>query len=359
MHEPLIDRIYEASVLPELWSDVISQMTDAVDGQAALLSTVQANSAHIISTSEDFKETWQYIFRNFSGAANQRTQRLFAARHAGFLIDTDVFGADELRDDPLYAEVLVPRGYGSGVATAIHYPDGAAVIVNIERAAALGPFGPAAVSRLDGLRPHLARSVLISAKLSFERARTAVETLAGIGLAACAVSQMGAVLVANRDFDASGSLWTTRGGGRIALNDRRADQQLCEALGTITTEQGVRSLPLLAPAGEAPAVLHVVPIRRAAHDLFNRAAAILVLTRASSAPTQATSLLQALFDLSAIEADIAARISAGKTTEQIALTDGKSIDTVRNQVKSVLQKTGCSRQADLARLLAQLIPAKA
>ena len=180
-----------------------------------------------------------------------------------------------------------------------------------------------------------------------------------MGLAACAVDPSGIVLVANGDFDAEPSLWTTRGGERIALFDRRADRQLYDALGVTGTEQGVRSLPLIASPGGAPAVLHVVPVRRAAHDLFTRAAAILVLTKASSAPTQATSLLQALFDLSATEASIAARISAGRTAEQIALTDAKSIDTVRNQVKSVLQKTGCSRQADLARLLAQLIPAKA
>jgi DNA-binding CsgD family transcriptional regulator len=32
---------------------------------------------------------------------------------------------------------------------------------------------------------------------------------------------------------------------------------------------------------------------------------------------------------------------------------------VRNQLKSVLAKTGCRRQVDLARLLAQLIPAAA
>ncbi|MDQ6432710.1 helix-turn-helix transcriptional regulator [Mesorhizobium sp. LHD-90] len=356
MHEPLVDRIYEASVLPELWSGVIAQMTEAVEGQAALLSTIQANSAHIISTSEDFKETWEYIFRHFSGAANHRTQRLLAARHAGFLVDADVFGADEIRNDPLYTEVLIPRGYGSGVATAIHYPDGAAIIVNVERAAARGAFDAAAVGRLDGLRPHLARSALISARLSFERARTAVETLSGIGLAACAVTQAGAVLVANREFETGGPLWTTRGGDRVALADRRADRQLQEALGTTATGLGVRSLPLLAPEGGTPAVLHAVPIRRAAHDLFGRAAAILVLTQASSAPTQATSLLQALFDLSATEAGIAARIAAGQTAEQIALTDGKSVDTVRNQVKSVLQKTGCARQLDLARLLAQLIP---
>ncbi|MFZ5673279.1 MAG: hypothetical protein ACOZAM_09990 [Pseudomonadota bacterium] len=56
---------------------------------------------------------------------------------------------------------------------------------------------------------------------------------------------------------------------------------------------------------------------------------------------------------------ITARIAAGQTIEQIALADGKNSATVRHQVKHVLGKTGCRRQTDLARLLAQLIPAGA
>jgi DNA-binding CsgD family transcriptional regulator len=68
-------------------------------------------------------------------------------------------------------------------------------------------------------------------------------------------------------------------------------------------------------------------------------------------------VLQALFDLTATEADLAARIAAGQTTDEIAAREGKSVSTVRNQLKSALEKTGCRRQADLAGLLARLIPA--
>nr|WP_246771089.1 helix-turn-helix transcriptional regulator [Aestuariivirga sp. YIM B02566] len=149
-------------------------------------------------------------------------------------------------------------------------------------------------------------------------------------------------------------LWTTRGGNRIAILDHRANGQLYEALGLIAAEQGVRSLPVIAPADSRPAVLHVVPIRRSAHDLFTRAAAILVLTKASDAALPASPLLRALFDLTPAEAAIAAHIATGKTVERIALADGKSIQTVRNQLKSVLKKTGCDRQVDLVRMLTRL-----
>lgn len=257
---------------------------------------------------------------------------------------------------PLYTEYLIPNGFGRAIATAIELPHGDIIVFNAEGDWHLGRPVPGVIQRLDDLRPHLARSALVSARLAFERARTAVETLSGLGLAACAVTGAGKALVGNREFEAETLLWTTRGGNRIALFDRRADRLLYEALDIIVTEQGVRSLPVVALDGGLPAVLHVVPIRRAAHDLFGHASAILVLTKASTAPTRATPLLQALFDLTPAEAVVAARVAAGRTVDDIARDDAKSVETVRNQLKSVLAKTGCRRQVDLARLLAQLMP---
>jgi DNA-binding CsgD family transcriptional regulator len=294
--------------------------------------------------------------RNSRLANGMRRGLAFVPR---FLTEADLFDEGECDRDPFYTEFLRSHGIGWSAGTLVALPHGDVLTFSIERAEEKGPMPIAALGLLDASRPHLARAAMIAARLSFERARTAVDTLSALGLAACAVSPAGTVLVANAEFDAEQQYWTTRGGNRIALADRRADRQLEAALATIESGSAVRSLPLLAESGGSPAVLHLVPVRRAAHDVFTRACAILVLTKASRAPTQGTSLLQALFDLSATEAQVAARISAGETAEQIAAADGKSVGTVRNQLKSVLAKTGCRRQVDLARLLAQLIPAAA
>src|SRR5690606_34207862 len=113
---------------------------------------------------------------------------------AGFVTDTDVFSPEEIGSDPLFQEFLIPRGLGRGIATAIEVPTGDTLVLHSEGAFHLGPFAPKVIRRLNGLRPHLARSALISARLAFERARTAVDTLAGLGLAACAVSSSGTVI---------------------------------------------------------------------------------------------------------------------------------------------------------------------
>ena len=354
MHEPLIDRIYEASVVPELWPGVLAGLAQLSGTAWAAVASVRDSEARWAVSAPEADEIVRAHFDLF--ASNMRTARLLARPYPGFITDYDILTQEEIDAEPVYRDFLIPRGFGFGVGTNIVPQTGDTIVVHCEGRFATGAIRREIVDRLDTLRPHLARSALVSARLSFERARTAIETLSGIGYAACAVDHSGVAIFANTGLDAERSFWTTRGGNRIALLDRRADRKLQEALGAIDTGQGVRSLPLVAPAGGAPAVLHVVPIRRAAHDLFTHAAAILVLTKASEQPTQAISLLQALFDLSATEADIAARISAGRSAEHIALADAKSVDTVRNQLKSVLQKTGCRRQVDLVRLLTQLIP---
>jgi DNA-binding CsgD family transcriptional regulator len=352
--DSLVDRVYEAAVVPEFWTSILADLASSIGASWSTIVSVREGQPRWVTSSEAAGVMVRAHFERFGN--NLRTTRLLSKQHFGFITDYDLLTQEEIDAEPVYQEFLIPSGYGFGVGTMFTPPGGDLVVLHCENRYERGPVQPAIVRRLDRLRPHLARASMLSARLAFERARTAVETLAGIGLAACAVVQTGSVLVANYEFAADPSLWTTRGGDRIALVDRMADALLAAALRRIGAEAGVRSIPLRGGPETSPAVLHVVPVRRAAHDLFGQATAILVLTKASSVPTNRTPLLQALFDLSPTEAAVAARIAAGQSVEEIAQADAKSPETVRNQLKSVLAKTGCRRQLDLARMLAQMVP---
>jgi len=62
-------------------------------------------------------------------------------------------------------------------------------------------------------------------------------------------------------------------------------------------------------------------------------------------------LIQSLFDLTPAEARVARSLVAGETVEEIASASGVSNNTVRSQVRGVLEKTGCRRQAEVVALL--------
>lgn len=64
-----------------------------------------------------------------------------------------------------------------------------------------------------------------------------------------------------------------------------------------------------------------------------------------------TTALQARFDLSPAEAQIALAISNGASLHTIAAVRGASIQTVRSQLKAIFRKTGVTSQARLVSLL--------
>ncbi|WP_069881926.1 hypothetical protein [Bosea sp. BIWAKO-01] len=107
--------------------------------------------------------------------------------------------------------------------------------------------------------------------------------------------------------------------------------------------------------GDRPAfIVHVLPVRRLARDIFSRAQALLVITTSARSLRIEASLLCELYDLTRAEAAVAGGLLEGCTVEQLALSRGVGRETVRGQVKAVLAKTGSRSQADFIRRLAPL-----
>ena len=283
----------------------------------------------------------------------QIAARWFAARHAGFLTDLDLFTRDELDLEPIYRDMWSQYGAGWAVATAIPIPTGQNVSLVFARQTKRGPVERAVVQKLDELRPHLARSALMSARLQLERARIASETLAALGLPTLVLDERGKVLAANPLIEALTSYVHWRAQDRVSLQDRAADQLLRDAITTIDLSGGadVRSFPVRDTGAQTMMVAHVVPIRLSARDIFVRCAAVLVLTPVTLPRALPVELVQSLFDLRPAEARVARSLSAGETVENIASTGGVSLNTVRGQVRCVLEKTGCHRQAEVVALL--------
>jgi DNA-binding CsgD family transcriptional regulator len=194
----------------------------------------------------------------------------------------------------------------------------------------------------------------MAGRADFRRVQTAVETLAALGIPAVALSPTTKVILANQQFETSTHVWDTRGGEKLALRDRVAGEMLATTLEGLSSTDSPRSVPVReAAGGRVTGVLQVIPIRRTAHDVFGSTSAIVVLSEARQEGREAT-LVQSLFDLTPAELAIATDIAAGLTVAQIAQKSRRSVNTVRNQVSSILGKTGCARQSELVILMNQL-----
>src|SRR5262245_8273940 len=161
MNPELVNRIYECSVVPELWPGVLEELGRIADTQGGALFITKAEVQYWTAAptvreraERGVKEGWFW--------RGQLVARLFAARHAGFLAELDLLTPDELDLEPLVRDFFRPQGIGWGVGTAIAVPTTENVIFFLSRRTERGPFERAVVQMLDELRPHLARSVVIS-----------------------------------------------------------------------------------------------------------------------------------------------------------------------------------------------------
>jgi DNA-binding CsgD family transcriptional regulator len=113
----------------------------------------------------------------------------------------------------------------------------------------------------------------------------------------------------------------------------------------------VRSIPIAATPEQAASILHVVPVRGVANDIFAAASCVLVITTVAHPEIAPTQVIQGLFDLTPAEARIARGIALGKTVDDLAHEARLAVGTVRQQLKSVFSKMGVSRQAELVGIL--------
>ncbi len=271
----------------------------------------------------------------------------------GFVTERDIFTLEELDHHPLYRDFLRPRGLGWSARTSVRLPTGDSIILTTERAQNDGPVPSEAVDAINTLRPHLARAAFISARMRLETAKTAAKTLALLGLPALVLSQNGRVLAVNHLVEALQDVIIFRAQDRVTLTDARADHLFKQAIEN--TGRDALAAPLSFSAcdreGAAKLVAHVIPVCGQTRDIFASCSAVLILTPVTSTCMPSVDLVQSLFDLTPAEARVARSIAHGDTVEDIASTHSVSVHTVRAQMRGVMEKTGCSRQVEVANLL--------
>jgi DNA-binding CsgD family transcriptional regulator len=355
----LLNQIYEAGAVPQLWPDALSAIAKMLNAYGAIVLAQRGDDAVGWLASPAFKPVVEDYFDSGFHLGNERTRRLLAAGYPGFLTDDDVFKPEERLGDPTYQQFWFRHGLGWGTATVIPVPSGDTLIVHAERRQVDGPFERELVDRLDSLRPHLARAALFSARLGLEHAHAMAAALQMLGLPAAVLRGKGRLFAANALFEALMPGVARDHRDRLQLVDPKADRLFADALMRVSLadKAAVNSVPVAACDGRSPHIVHVLPVRGAAHDIFAQATSLVVITPVDRAAVPGAKVLQGLFDLTPAEARLAGLIGQAKSPRQAALMLGIAEGTVRVMLKNVLAKTGMRRQAELVSLLSGVAPA--
>lgn len=358
LSEDLVDHIYESALIPERW-------TGALEGMNRI-SNSSSNSLFVFSdrfsprgiSTDMTSDLIEPFLQSDAWRMSPSVRWTLGTRPSAFSSVDDVMSAEEAAADEVWAP-LAARGFGQRLATVIPLHSGDQATFVLARMRDQGRYHPRDVAALDSLRPHLHRAMFIAARLGLERAQAMTETLARLGLAAAVIDPTGRVVGSNSFLDSLHAILMPTAHGRIAMRDRSRNSLLRQGLEQIrarnTSEPGLSiPVPAARDGSHPPLLIHLLPVRGAAQDIFAGGQALMVvsLLRRKAAPLP--ELLNGLFDLSPAEARLVGELASGMTPRDITTARGVSMATLRAQIRAVLAKTGMPRIADLSQLLAQI-----
>lgn len=350
----IVDSIYEAALIPEKWPDILDRLATMAGGVGTILFGASGGTTRWISSPATQSVMERFIAEGWM-SRNTRAARLLGCNHAGFITDLDVYTLDELDRDAVYTDALRPVGLGWGAATAIPTPNDDLLVFSIERAFAKGPVENERIAPLNAIRPHLARSALLSCRLVFERAKLVVDTLEKIGLPAAVVTSTGKTVAHNPLLASMAPQLRIGAHDKFQIADASAHRLFQQSVATIEDLlHGGASLPLPAVDPNPPAILHLLPLRGDARDVFSRAHGLVLVNVVDTKSSPSAEVLQGLFDLTPAEARVARIIAEGLCIDDVSSQLQLSRETVRTQLKSVFAKTGRRSQPALVALLARL-----
>jgi DNA-binding CsgD family transcriptional regulator len=355
MNEDLLELIEESAFVPELWSKVLHRLADLADARGGALYMPGPEGLRWKASDRVLDLVNDYIDGRWSERTKRR-ERICGLQVKGFVGDKDLFFQEEMERDPIYREFLWPRGFGWAAATRLPIGMGKDVILSLDREYARGPVERSTLDRLNELHPHLRRSAMVASRLRLERGRAATESLSLLGMPALVLDFSGRVLAANDLVETQARVVRWLATDRIGLKDKTAEALLKKALKELAggTAVNKQSFPARIPDSDDLKVVHVIPIRGMARDVFGDGAAMITLAPVSPPKAPPISLIQAAFGLSSREARIAQGLAAGATLDELAAEGDVSRNTVRSQLRAVMEKTGCARQAEAAVLLSRL-----
>src|ERR1700761_2329673 len=268
MTEQLIDQIYEAAFLPEVWKTVLDDLSTRVgaiggsltiSGDAAKRPWIATERMTPAMTLVASGGHWDFV--------DMRARYFVAGGHSGFMRDIEVYGTT--REVIERTRFDTGDGWGWKAGTAIPMPGGDAVMMLFDRPLDDGPHDFDAVQALNSFAPHVSRSFRMAAKLSLARSAQSVETLAALGLAAAVLDRSGRMRAANGLFDAFSEVAKPAAHGHLAISDSASDIQLKKTLADLEAGNlnAVCSIPVRALQSRRAVVLHVMPVRGQAYDL--------------------------------------------------------------------------------------------
>lgn len=345
-------------MVPELWPDACDHLSRELNAYSTAIITIHPNEGLRWVSSPRIAEQMDVYQKSGLAQRTKRPQIGLQLAPGSFLRDIDLLSPEALKVDPLRVELLEPIGLAWEMGASFIEPSGSVLVFSILARTSDGPFDLHALERVNAIKGDLGRAAFLSARLAFKQAQATTQTLAALGLPAAVVGAAGDVMAMNDLMEALAPRLTTLARNRLHFSDRQANAVFVTVLEQLRQENAppCQSFPVAAQPDAPALVVHVVPVKRHARDIFTRSSAVVVVTPVGEVGPPDLKVICGLFDLTRAEARVAQEITMGRSVEEVAASMGTTVATVRTQLKSVYRKTGVNRQSQLVALLSGIRP---
>ncbi len=363
LNEAFIDRIYDAAAKPELWNDLlveISDMMQSVGGAAfgMLLNNQGSAFCHYgrYEPPQDHRLSGRHMLNPWTLALGRQPVGRVVASH-------EILPSRDLRRTEFYADILAPEKLEHCVITTVGRNDQVNFAFNIMRGDQKGPYSEEEIARLRVLMPHLRRSAQLRLNLEEYQALSLrqQQILDQINTGVILVDETEQFHCANRAAEEiiRGENGLSLVASSLTARDPRTTRKLLHLIDTTATGGPGGSLAIPRDSTADPLLLLACPLRGTIRDALtapgkSRQTVALFIKDPMRGLAGLDNVLTPLYRLTGAEVRVALALGSGATVFAAAHRLGVSQNTVKTHAKRVYEKMGVSNHAELAQKLSRL-----
>lgn len=353
----IIEDIYEALLDEEAMEALPGRLAAAVGARSSSFQIHEGGTITHLGTSYFSPEMSRYYAEEGVYAFDCWTNTVIEREMFDRAVDSDLLiSREQFRETPFYNEFFRRFGDDTGHSIGAVLRTRTGIVgLGLQHAFGSKTFDDGAIETLENALPHLKRMAEARAVVSRAdgRVRDAEALLDAQATAILLVDRLGVIRFANAASErilARNDGLGSRGG---MLRATGADAPVLEAaIGRAAAPRPEGDALVIArPSGERGYRLLLAPHRgRGARP----GRVMVMIDDPAQTDTGLADRLRALFDLSAAEADLAARLFVGESMAEASDGRGVLISTSRSQLNAILAKTGLHRQGELMAMIGHL-----
>lgn len=337
-----LDRCFDAVVRPEDWPAAMASLAEALGASGGCFNPNDGTADRLrLPASIRYRDMLAEFVGEGWASQDLRARRGLPMARAGrrILVEDDLTTSDERARTPIYIDLFAR--HGMEMFASVNLPIAEQLwTLSLVRSDSDGPFAREEAARMLRARPSLRRLLLFATEVSNSAGRGALAALEHVAVAAVIVARNGHVAQVNPPAQALLGQGLDLRSGRLTAPDQASNAAL-EAL--IAAAGGLSEPVCIQRPDRDPLIVEAVPMKGDRADIFGASGVLLLITDTSARPVPALDLLRRAFGLTGREGIAAQHLAKGEAIVDIAEHLQLRQSSVRQIVKSVLDKTETRR----------------